>query len=489
MKKGFKFTGFTLTELLVVVIVIGVLSAAVLPKFSKVIETRKTTEAEELMASIRTEQEKRCALDKQYLKKLSDMADIVKNNDTKNYTLTLEGSGVLATSKGSYSYELRIPSYADGRICCAGDDCEKLNKTYPNCDDLKKSPDYTPSPKSCIPLDSEPDPVVCNDCSCAEYKAAHPAECNPAPTPVCDNSHQEGEIYKKACTCGEAQGKWHCGEDTGYRWKQQETVGCVGKPSDQKQDCEDGTGTQTRTFVCENGIWTAQEWGECVPNKTCETPDTSNGCSSGEKWGDCSHFDANGGWCYRFTWDSKQCTWVKQGAGGPPTYCTAAKTAMSPYYCECTEPVQEEPKYVWKQEWQFPLFYKDGALNSGVAADINRTLLSCRNVTLHDWSEISTQCSGDMTVGGECKNLGERCVKKGRGAGNWGTGSMGMFCDVGIGGAGVGADRNCIYMRDYINQFCQSSSAYDRTSWAGYQMQGLHNALLIQVTSYVCGQQ
>ena len=57
---------FTLTELLVVVIVIGVLSAVVLPKFSKVVETRKTTEAEELMSAVRTEQEKRCALDKSY---------------------------------------------------------------------------------------------------------------------------------------------------------------------------------------------------------------------------------------------------------------------------------------------------------------------------------------------------------------------------------------------------------------------------------------
>ena len=69
-----KKKAFTLTELLVVVIVIGVLSAAVLPKFSKVIETRKTTEAEELMASVRTEQEKRCALDKPYLTQMSEAA-------------------------------------------------------------------------------------------------------------------------------------------------------------------------------------------------------------------------------------------------------------------------------------------------------------------------------------------------------------------------------------------------------------------------------
>ena len=89
MKKS-KKKAFTLTELLVVIIVIGVLSAVVLPKFSKVIETRQTTEAEELMSSVRTEQEKRCALDKPYLTAMSEMTDIVKNNDAKNFTITLE---------------------------------------------------------------------------------------------------------------------------------------------------------------------------------------------------------------------------------------------------------------------------------------------------------------------------------------------------------------------------------------------------------------
>ncbi len=58
-----KKKAFTLTELLVVVVVIGVLAAVVLPKFNKVVETRKTTEAEELMAAVRTEQERHCALD------------------------------------------------------------------------------------------------------------------------------------------------------------------------------------------------------------------------------------------------------------------------------------------------------------------------------------------------------------------------------------------------------------------------------------------
>ncbi len=164
---------FTLTELLVVVIVIGVLSAVVLPKFSKVVETRKTTEAEELMSAVRTEQEKRCALDKNYLTDLAKMSEIIPDTDTKNFTYTATTTGIKAQSKGKYNYTLEMPSYRDGRLCCeSAEECAKLNKDYPLCSSLIVRADYqsgaecagvaTPMPPVPVdPCDTDPNQPAC----------------------------------------------------------------------------------------------------------------------------------------------------------------------------------------------------------------------------------------------------------------------------------------------------------------------------------------
>ena len=154
---------FTLTELLVVVIVIGVLSAVVLPKFSKVVETRKTTEAEELMSAVRTEQEKRCALDKNYLTDLAKMSEIIPDTDTKNFTYTATTTGIKAQSKGKYNYTLEMPSYRDGRLCCeSAEECAKLNKDYPLCSSLIARADYQ-SGVECAGGEVQPEPEGCEN--------------------------------------------------------------------------------------------------------------------------------------------------------------------------------------------------------------------------------------------------------------------------------------------------------------------------------------
>ena len=153
--KNKKKRAFTLTELLIVVIVIGVLSAVVLPKFSKVIETRKTTEAEEMMAAVRTEQEQRCSLNKLYTNDFAKLENALPASETQNYTYNLRGASISATSKGSLNYTLKMPSFADGRICCdteaEGNQCANLNKEYPACNELIARADYTQAEAECTP--------------------------------------------------------------------------------------------------------------------------------------------------------------------------------------------------------------------------------------------------------------------------------------------------------------------------------------------------
>ncbi len=135
MKSFFK-KAFTLTELLVVVLVIGVLAGVAVPKLTRVLETRKTTEAEQMLAAVRTEQEKRCIMKGSYTTNSSDIIALKNASRSQNYTYKVDQSGVAtAASKGTSgnkNYTLQT-AYNDGQICCSGEGCDKLNKTYPTC--------------------------------------------------------------------------------------------------------------------------------------------------------------------------------------------------------------------------------------------------------------------------------------------------------------------------------------------------------------------
>lgn len=129
---------FTLTELLMVVLMIGILSAMVLPKFTRVIDSFRVLEAEQMMRTVRDEQEKRCTLGKKYtldakrLKVLHSGKASGANYTTPHFTYTLDKTGVSATSpKG---YVLQMPFYLDGRICC--DACSAFTKNYMTCSEL-----------------------------------------------------------------------------------------------------------------------------------------------------------------------------------------------------------------------------------------------------------------------------------------------------------------------------------------------------------------
>lgn len=267
MKQRKKKKAFTLTELLVVVIVIGVLAAIVLPKFNKVMETRKTTEAEEMMAAVRTEQERRCALDKNYTtdKDAVHLASLT----TKNFNYTLTKTGMEAWSTGKYGYTLKMPSYRDGRLCC--DDatqCGKLNKDYPQCELLTARADYD----SGVECSGE---VTTPTAECVNGATRGVQTCNicgTQTTQLCVNgtwTDQLGPCSKTKQECkNEHEIELGC-------WKSP-------KPSTSCGKCDRGT----RSVTCdENNTWVT---GACKePEDSCDpgTINTQGGNGCGENLG------------------------------------------------------------------------------------------------------------------------------------------------------------------------------------------------------------
>lgn len=175
MKKLIKIKGFTLAELLIVVIVLGVLAGVAVPKLSRMLETRKTAEAEQMLSAIRMEQEKRCLLGKNYTNKQTDLSVMASAINSSHYTYNLGAKGAYAENKDK-TYKLKMLSYQKGEICCAEEGCETLNKNYPSCDSV-----IVPDKDVCA-LEEETSEHEEDDCTltaadCAEDELFLPTQC------------------------------------------------------------------------------------------------------------------------------------------------------------------------------------------------------------------------------------------------------------------------------------------------------------------------
>ena len=111
---------FTLLEILIVVVIIGVLATVVVPQYSKILQTRKAAEAEGMLTAVRNEQEARCTLSRNYQGNLKDIGAFQQGKNfeySQKVGVEKKVVGIIAQAKGG-EYTLEIPSYADGRICC-----------------------------------------------------------------------------------------------------------------------------------------------------------------------------------------------------------------------------------------------------------------------------------------------------------------------------------------------------------------------------------
>ena len=267
---------FTLTELLVVVVIIGVLSAVVLPKFTKVIETRRTGEAESLLTAVRNEQEARCTLDKKYARNAANLNSIEGVSGPsfaygKNYKFSLDSTGMTA-KRTDKDYALKMKSYYEGKICCEGEYCSKLNKSYVDCKD------YNP-------------PTMAD---CAAPLAAEEGEISIEEEPCSpDYTHTEGQeetIPDGECTITRT---WHYNDNpTVCKWEKTDVKDCP-EPEPEPKTCDQSAkpatiqtcipseyteecGTQTREVKCDestNYEWQAPNWRTvlCTPTDECKT--------------------------------------------------------------------------------------------------------------------------------------------------------------------------------------------------------------------------
>jgi type IV pilus assembly protein PilE len=280
-----KKKAFTLTELLVVVVIIGVLAAVVLPKFTQVLETRRTTEAEEIMRAVRSEQEARCTLDKNYVGEV-DKAELASfpANEGNNYHYTLTATGIAAASRNK-NYTLRIQSYHDGEICCDGDDCAHLGKTYPVCPARVVAVDECAAETACnlrsyseaCPSGQEGQVLFVPNADCTGYEQVN--QCHDITVDPTTCSEGETRHVNRNCTGSSGE---RC---EGGTWKPfTSTDGGTPQPGDTTKTCSTGD-TVTCTYTCNDttGAW-EQKCGECPTCTEGATRNVNSAC--GKKTGE-----------------------------------------------------------------------------------------------------------------------------------------------------------------------------------------------------------
>jgi prepilin-type N-terminal cleavage/methylation domain-containing protein len=105
-------TGFTLVELAVVIVIIGVLAAFGVPRFIKSVEKSKASEAFEYLASVRTAQERYQSQNGTYTGVVGDLD--IKASAPKYFTVGTPAAGSSGSLESSWTLTLTRTGSAAG---------------------------------------------------------------------------------------------------------------------------------------------------------------------------------------------------------------------------------------------------------------------------------------------------------------------------------------------------------------------------------------
>jgi prepilin-type N-terminal cleavage/methylation domain-containing protein len=84
-RKGSKQKGFTLTEILVVILIIVVIAAIAYPLYTKSIEKSRAAEAVNLLEIVRTKQISRYVMSRRYYDSFKEMGQLTQNRSREEY--------------------------------------------------------------------------------------------------------------------------------------------------------------------------------------------------------------------------------------------------------------------------------------------------------------------------------------------------------------------------------------------------------------------
>ncbi|MGN0023163.1 MAG: type IV pilin protein [Elusimicrobiaceae bacterium] len=244
--------GFTLMEVLVTVIIVGVLAAIAYPVFSKSIAKARATEAVNLLEIVRSKQIKNFASRQTYVTDVNELGKLTNNKESANtgyivvndkYYVALDGTNACAKVEyrkpGSDNAIFTFTTgYETAGLGCTGNVCTSFGDIIGTADEVCNVE---------IPVEPEPEPDPC------------PSGC-PGNPPTCD----PGTTSSYTCDTTTCQWKGSCDPIPG--WCDGQTRDCTSaEGTGCQQTC---SGTTWGSCTCDNGPQVCQT-GETKTEDNC----------------------------------------------------------------------------------------------------------------------------------------------------------------------------------------------------------------------------